>query len=332
MGSAVVLGVVAALLAPSLPTASPPARRHLFIDQQIVAFSSGSVQPALVNVTKEPSNPVLVATHPWETWTSYVSVVQAALVGPGGGTGLAFYYNNVMCCSTLNGDQSACVGKDPPKNNQSGGANFNRTLLVCDDPRNLPNVTGTSGNPRLSATLRAESKDGVIWTKPSLFQVEYNGSSANNAVALHQLVPGLSDGRGVFHDTYDSNPHRRYKMAGLFNHAPTPPHALSSSSATDPPVGYVQDPVPCIPAGKCIADLRHSTVAAGAAKCSSMSVCKSFSYYAATGWVQLFDLNHTEACLPNPPWISYRKISVPAPPVPSPLAQYPGEHDISSCS
>ena len=157
MGSAVLLGCVAALLAPSLLTASPSPRRHLFIDEQIVAFTSGSVRPALVNVTKEPSNPVLVATHPWETWTSYVSVVQAALVGPGGGTGLAFYYNNVMCCSTLNGDQSACVGTDPPKNNQSGGSNFNRTLLVCDDPRNLPNVTGTSGNPRLSATLHFNS-------------------------------------------------------------------------------------------------------------------------------------------------------------------------------
>ena len=143
-------------------------------------------------------------------------------------------------------------------------------------------------------------------------------------MALHQLVPGVSDGRGVFHDTYDQDPNRRYKMAGVFNRAPAPPH-LSAPLTTAAPAGYVQDPVPCIPAGKCITDMPHSTVAAGAAKCSSLPSCSSFSYYAPTGWVQLFDLNHTENCLPNPPWTSYRKASVPAPPVPSPLAQFPGE-------
>ena len=41
-----------------------------------------------------------------------------------------------------------------------------------------------------------------------------------------------------------------------------------------------------------------------------------------TGWVQLWDRNRTEKPLPNPPWTSYRKASVPAPPKPDPLAKY----------
>jgi hypothetical protein len=45
-----------------------------------------------------------------------------------------------------------------------------------------------------------------------------------------------------------------------------------------------------------------------------------------TGWVQLWDLNQTEHCLSNPPWTSYRKSSVPAPPAPDPLSTFPGDH------
>ena len=300
-----------------------PARRHLFIDPQLVRSTTAGVHPALANVTKEETNPVLVPDQPWEVWVSYVSVVPAKLVG--GGTGLALYYNNEMCCDSLSGRTSACAGAG------EGGTIGNRSVLICDDPRDMPNVSGTGGNPRLSATLRAESKDGVVWSKPSLHQVRYNGSTANNAVNLHQLIPGTSDGRGVFHDPHDKNPRRRYKMVGTFNRAPSPPPpALASASSSlapaPPPPGYIQDPVPCIPAGQCITDIRHSSVAAGAAKCSAIPGCASFSFYHVTGWVQLWDLNHTEKCLPNPPWTSYRKSSVPAPPQPDPLAQFPGYH------
>ena len=37
-------------------------------------------------------------------------------------------------------------------------------------------------------------------------------------------------------------------------------------------------------------------------------------------------LNQTEHPLPNPPWTSYRKTSVPAPPKPDQLAKFPGYH------
>ena len=50
------------------------------------------------------------------------------------------------------------------------------------------------------------------------------------------------------------------------------------------PAGYVEEPG-CIPAGKCITDIQHSSVAAGAAKCSAMAECASFSYLLSAKFV-----------------------------------------------
>ena len=71
------------------------------------------------------------------------------------------YCNSDMCCGM---PQTGCAGSE------------NRTVYACDGVNNKP----------LSATLRAESEDGVVWTKLPMHQVRYNGSTANNAVALNQ--------------------------------------------------------------------------------------------------------------------------------------------------
>eukprot|EP01052_Picozoa_sp_SAG31_P042923 SAG31_NODE_6979_length_1828_cov_1.880278_2_plen_360_part_00 len=316
-----VAAAAAAAAAPALlsaPVAVPAtgAHFHLFVDPGLVVAHSAGIYPTLANVTKEPRSPVLMMTEPWEVWLSYIWVVWDPAISR-----LVMYYNNEMCCDSFSGRGAACPGCE------------NRSVLICDDSRDYPNVTGTQGNPRLSATLRAESVDGVTWTKPPLHQLMYNGSTANNALFLNQSLGGTSDGRGVFRDPHDPDPSRRYKMAGTFNRGPNPPNAANvnqhrlAAAPTAPP-GYVREPG-CIPAGKCITDMKKSSVAAGAAACSRLSNCASFSFYSRTGWVQLFDLNQTEHCLYNPPWTSYRNSSVPAPapsPPPDPLADKPGYH------
>ncbi len=194
------LAAVATFVAGSESGQSAPspssATAHLLIDPELVVSRSSGVITVLSNVSKEPSSPVLVMDQPWETWLSYVSVVWAPEIGR-----FVLYYNNQMCCDSLNG-VARCPGTE------------NRSVYICHDSRNMNNVTGTENNPRLSATLRAESVDGVHWTKPPMHQVTYNGSTANNALRLNQSLGGTSDGRGVFRDSADPDDSRRYKMVG----------------------------------------------------------------------------------------------------------------------
>lgn len=59
----------------------------------------------------------------------------------------------------------------------------------------------------------AESDDGISWTKPSLKQVLFKGSRANNAFDLpHTIVSGAA----VLRDDDDPDPARRYKMIYQF--------------------------------------------------------------------------------------------------------------------
>ena len=55
----------------------------------------------------------------------------------------------------------------------------------------------------------AESDDGITWTKPKLGQVDFEGSTGNNALAL----PGICVyGATVMKDEDDPDPQRRYKL------------------------------------------------------------------------------------------------------------------------
>jgi len=55
----------------------------------------------------------------------------------------------------------------------------------------------------------AESADGLHWTKPKLGQVEHNGGSDNNAIALPAKE---TDGVSIIREDDDPDPSRRYKM------------------------------------------------------------------------------------------------------------------------
>lgn len=61
----------------------------------------------------------------------------------------------------------------------------------------------------------ATSKDGISWDKPELGLVEYDGNTANNILWRGDLDTGVPQrgphGTGIFKDTHDPDPKRRYK-------------------------------------------------------------------------------------------------------------------------
>lgn len=86
-------------------------------------------------------------------------------------------------------------------------------------------------DPRTSSTARrremgvcyATSKDGMVWEKPDLGIVEFDGSRKNNIVVRGPYGPG------VWKDLSDPDPSRRYKMF-LKNHSFLPDHMSVSFS------------------------------------------------------------------------------------------------------
>lgn len=82
----------------------------------------------------------------------------------------------------------------------------------------LPAVQGAHE----TATLYAESADGLVFTKPNLGIVSWNGSTSNNIV----LDAGSQDyNRGVLLDLHETNLSRRFKLFGGINSpacSPTP--------------------------------------------------------------------------------------------------------------
>ena len=75
----------------------------------------------------------------------------------------------------------------------------------------LPSIMGE----HRTATLYAESTDGLAFIKPNLGIVSWNGSKSNNIV----LDAGAYDyNRGVFLDDHDQNISRRFKLFGGVRH------------------------------------------------------------------------------------------------------------------
>lgn len=69
-----------------------------------------------------------------------------------------------------------------------------------------PRVKYTTRTKRMTALAYAESKDGINWDKPDLNIVDYKGSKKNNLLLKH------AHGTGVFLDTLEKDPKKRYKL------------------------------------------------------------------------------------------------------------------------
>ena len=76
---------------------------------------------------------------------------------------------------------------------------------------------------RESGLCYATSTDGIVWHKPELGLVEFDGSKRNN------LVMRMIHGPGVFKDLRDPDPARRYKLFGVDENTKSMAVAFSSN-------------------------------------------------------------------------------------------------------
>jgi hypothetical protein len=89
------------------------------------------------------------------------------------------------------------------------------TLPEKRNPYDAPDHMSIEPDHREMGVCYATSKDGLIWDKPELGLVEFEGSKKNNIVMRGKEMDGVffgPHGAGVFKDLYDKNPDRRYKM------------------------------------------------------------------------------------------------------------------------
>lgn len=89
--------------------------------------------------------------------------------------------------------------------------------VLFDGEENIFKLWYSTFNPETALTTQlkthldyATSTDGINFTRPSLGLVEFNGSTDNNLAPMP--AGGMSLDKGIFKDTHDPDPLRRYKM------------------------------------------------------------------------------------------------------------------------
>ena len=156
---------------------SIPRDRFLLLDSRIID-STTNARLTLGSVKKHPANPLFVADKPWEPrydnmYPNVIFDVEEQLY-------------KCWYCPFIIDERTT---KTPPAKR-----NPTATHYMSAKP-----------NKRDEAILYATSKDGVHWEKPKLGLVEFGGNKRNNIV-----VRGPS-GAGVYKDSHEKNPARRYK-------------------------------------------------------------------------------------------------------------------------
>ncbi|MCC6489887.1 MAG: hypothetical protein IT364_20525 [Candidatus Hydrogenedentes bacterium] len=146
-----------------------PGARMLFFDDASLEAKENLVQTSHQPV-KHPSNPVLKREHPWEGYR--VQVYGTMIYDPELDLFKAWYMNIPATAA----DKVTVQGQRRP-----GHA----TLLSY-----------------------ATSRDGVIWEKPVLNLVDFEGSTANNMIAPDLYNP---EGFAVLYEPGEPDPARRYK-------------------------------------------------------------------------------------------------------------------------
>jgi len=154
----------------------PNARKYLVLDTRIIDRADG-VKLTIGKVTKDPANPLFKEDKPWEPRFDNL-------------------YANVIY------DEDERVYKCW----YSPFIIDLRTTSVPRDKRAGVNYIGVKPNDREMGVCYATSKDGLVWEKPELGIVEFDGNAKNNIV-----IRG-PHGAGVMKDPRDPDPARRYKM------------------------------------------------------------------------------------------------------------------------
>ena len=210
------------LVAWSLPSsravvAAPaaPRRVQLVVDPEAVA-AHGGVAVVFGTVTKAQHNPLFAEDHPWEAanrntyptaaWDASDQMYKVWYSEPS----TPPWRTRTHAVHRADGLVGLCASAALADTNTMCMAG-SRGLGFCPhlgyNPTWLPSVMGE----HRTATLYAESTDGLSFTKPNLGIVSWNGSKSNNIV----LDAGANDyNRGVFLDGHDQNASRRFKLFG----------------------------------------------------------------------------------------------------------------------
>ena len=161
--------------------------RFLLLDRRVVERNCScntNVSLVLGQATKAGANPLVCEDRPWEvTWLNTDPDVWYD-----GGVWHLFYLSLLSCSSP------AHPGSCPTKN-------YKYQPYVPSTTFN-----GAPLHSEITATLYANSSDGIQFVKPSMHLLEFNGSSANNIIS-----PNVG---GVMLDEADRNSSRKWKMFG----------------------------------------------------------------------------------------------------------------------
>lgn len=162
--------------------------RFLLLDRRVVdrnCSCNSNVSLILGQAKKEHANPLVCEDRPWEvTWLNTDPDVWFD------GKAWHFFYLSLLSCSSL-----AHPGSCPTKNYKYPyvpSRTFNGTKLPV--------------HSEITATLYANSTDGITFMKPPMHLLEFNGSSANNIIS-----PNVG---GVLLDEAETDASRRWKMFG----------------------------------------------------------------------------------------------------------------------
>lgn len=154
-------------------------QRYLLLDNRIVKKTENVVLK-VGKVEKHPDNPLFIEDKPWEKRFDnfYGNVIYDDI-------------DSLYKCwySPFIIDHSS-IGMSIEQRNVEYNPPSGREMGVC----------------------YAVSRDGIVWEKPNLGVVEFEGSMENN------IIWRGPHGAGIFKDAYDPNPYRKYKtiFQGLF--------------------------------------------------------------------------------------------------------------------
>ena len=163
------------------PEPLPAQDRYLLLDSRVVADAKNA-RLAVGTVTKHPANPLFGEDKPWEP--RFDNLYPNVLYDKDNGL-YKCWYNLFIVDKAM----------ESTRREDRIPGTYNRTL-------------GRQKRPlRLNGVAYAESQDGISWRKPSLDTVDFRGSTENNLVRSNE-----AHGAGVFLDSRENDPSRRYKM------------------------------------------------------------------------------------------------------------------------
>jgi len=179
---------VTVVLSSSQAISAPGRDRYLMLDSRIIDKAENA-ELTLGTVKKDARNPLFGEDKPWEP--RYDNVYANVIYDKEDGLYKCWYSPFII-------DERTTSTPEGKRN-----------------PYDTPNYMKIKPRHREMGVCYAVSKDGIHWDKPELGLVEFDGNKKNNIVMRGKEMKGVfygPHGAGVFKDTHEPDPAKRYKM------------------------------------------------------------------------------------------------------------------------